>query len=119
MSNVVFVILSTLFVSNVCVNEGLCVPCLVAYKRSFPYTALLCALFAFVLIPAGVVYYFIYNNVLLEFDLQFLSLMIMVTLIGIFSFAGFYILRAINKQAFFVYEKVIRFCLRLCQFWAF
>ena len=64
MSNIIFVILSTLFVSNVCVSEGLCVPCLVAYKRSFPYTALLCALFAFVLIPAGVGCYFFYNNVL-------------------------------------------------------
>ncbi|MBQ7579294.1 MAG: hypothetical protein IJT25_02040 [Clostridia bacterium] len=111
MSNIVFILLSGIFVANVCTTSGVAIPSLLAYKRSFAYTALMCALFAFILLASGVSYFFIYNYILLKFDVQFLSLMVLTVLIGIFSFIGYYALMGINKQAFYVYEKSYTFLL--------
>ena len=111
MNNFVYIMLSGLFVANVCTTSGVAVPSLLAYKRSFAYTALMCALFAFILLLSGLCFYLIYDTFLLVSGMQFLSLMVLTVLIGIFSFIGYYIIMAINKQAFYVYEKSYTFVL--------
>lgn len=111
MSNLLFIFITATFTANVCVCSGFAVPCLMAYKRSFPYTAILCAMFAAILLLSGISYYFIYNYLLLPSDTQFLSLMILVLLIGIFSFIAHYIIMAVHKEAFYVYEKSYTFLL--------
>ena len=111
MSNILFILLSGLFVSNVATTSGVAVPSLLAYKRSFAYTALMGALFATIMLFSGLCSYFVYDKLLLVFDMQFLSLMVITVLVGIFSFIGYYIIMAINKQAFYVYEKSYTFLL--------
>lgn len=111
MSNLLFILLSGLFIANVATTSGVAVPSLLAYKRSFAYTALMCALFAIILVFSGLCYYFVYDMLLLVYEMQFLSLMVITVLVGIFSFAGYYLIMAINKQAFYVYEKSYTFLL--------
>lgn len=111
MSNVLYIFITATFTANVCVGTGFAVPCLMAYKRSFAYTAIMCGVFASILFLSGISYFFIYNYLLLPYDAQFLSLMLMVLLVGIFSFVAHYFIKAVNKEAFYVYEKSYTFLL--------
>ncbi|MBQ7453066.1 MAG: hypothetical protein IJS68_02225 [Clostridia bacterium] len=108
MSNVVFLLLTCMLTSNVCTSSALAVPTLSAYKRSFPYTALMGFLFSFILICSGVGYYLIYS-LLEDYSVQYAKLMIIVALVGLFSFLGYFIFRALNKEAFYIYEKSYTF----------
>lgn len=112
-SNILYIFITSMFTSNVCVGTGFAVPSLLAYKRSFAYTAILSAVFAFNLILSGVVYFLIYNYVLLTTATEFLSLFIMVLFAGIFSFVAYFFIKAVNKQAFYVYEKSYTFLLMM------
>lgn len=109
MSSVLYIFITSMFTANVCVGSGFALPSLVAHKRSFPYTAIMCGIFAGILILSGCLYYVIYNFVLLPNDAQFLSLMLLVILIGVFSFVAHFSIMAIHKEAFYVYEKSYTF----------
>ena len=51
----------------------------------------------------------LYNYVLKPFGVEFLRLIVLVLLTGIFNFVAYYILKAINKEVFFIYEKSYTF----------
>ena len=95
--------------SNVCLNSGFAVPLLHSYKRSFKFSALVSLLFSLVLLISGVLYYLIYTFVLVRFEMEFLRLMIIVCLAGIFNFIAYFLLKKINKEAFYIYEKSYTF----------
>ncbi|MCR5553291.1 MAG: hypothetical protein K6F08_00890 [bacterium] len=109
MNNILQILLVCTVTSNVCVCNGFGVPLLLANKRSFAYTGLISLIFAIVLTLSGLSYYLLYNYVLKPFGVEFLRLIVLVLLTGIFNFVAYYILKAINKEVFFIYEKSYTF----------
>ena len=98
MNNILQILLVCTVTSNVCVCNGFGVPLLLANKRSFAYTGLISLIFAIVLTLSGLSYYLLYNYVLKPFGVEFLRLIVLVLLTGIFNFVAYYILKAINKE---------------------
>lgn len=101
--------LSCLLVTNVCLNSGFAVPLLYSYKQSFKFTLLVSLMFALVLTATGAVYHVIYNYLLVRFEIEFLRMMILVLIAGVFSFIVYFLLKKINKEVFYVYEKSYTF----------
>lgn len=109
MSNLLLIFITATFTANVCTGTAFAVPSLIAYKRSFVYTAIMCIVFTAILFLSGITYYFIYNYLLLSFNVEFLSLLVLTLLVGVFSFFAYFIIKAVNKEAFYVYEKSFTF----------
>lgn len=109
MSNFLFVLITATFTSNVCTGTGFAVPSLVAYKRSFAYTAIMSGIFTVVLLLSGACYYAVYNYILLPYSVEFMSLLVLTLFVGVFNFSAYYVLKAVNKEAFYIYEKSFTF----------